>query len=184
MYLYFYFILHLIFNIFIYHFRETLFQFHVHPYTELTIKLILNLESKKRAHKVLRSVNGIFLQLHVHALISLCFHTSDIKHSVVTVASVGNVGGDTAENPSILLPYTCHLENPHWQESVSVQEGRKESQHSSTSNYNVQHSMLIKKKQSNTSPKSVLNTITHYFTVFTTILFLLLLANSNYALAR
>lgn len=49
--------------------------------------------------------------------------TSDVEHGLVTEASVGGVGGNTAENPGIHLPHTCHLENTHWQESVSGQGG-------------------------------------------------------------
>lgn len=44
--------------------------------------------------------------------------TSDVEHGVMAVASVGDVGGNTTEDSSIHLPHACHLEDPHWQESV------------------------------------------------------------------
>ncbi len=53
----------------------------------------------------------------------VCPPTSNIEHGLMAVASVGRVGGDTAENPSIHLPHARDLENTHWQESVSGQGG-------------------------------------------------------------
>lgn len=50
--------------------------------------------------------------------------TSDVENGLMAVASVGNVGGDTAENSSIHLPHACHLEDPHWQKSVSGHGGK------------------------------------------------------------
>lgn len=44
--------------------------------------------------------------------------TCDVEHGLVAVASVGNVGGNTAENSGINLSHACHLEDPHGQEGV------------------------------------------------------------------
>lgn len=56
-------------------------------------------------------------------MLQVCLPTSDVEHGLMAVASVGGVGGDTAENPSIHLPHGCYLENSHWQESVSGHRG-------------------------------------------------------------
>lgn len=40
--------------------------------------------------------------------------TSNIERGFVAVTSVGDVGGNTAENPCIRLSHTCHLEDAHW----------------------------------------------------------------------
>lgn len=40
--------------------------------------------------------------------------TGDVERGFMAVASVGDVGGNTAENPCIRLSHTCHLEDAHW----------------------------------------------------------------------
>lgn len=55
--------------------------------------------------------------------VQVCPPTSDVEHGLMAVASIGDVGGDTAENSCICLPHACHLENTHRQESVSGQGG-------------------------------------------------------------
>lgn len=52
-----------------------------------------------------------------------CPPTSDLEHGLVAEASVGGVGGDTAEHPGVHLPHAGHLEDTHWQESVPGQGG-------------------------------------------------------------
>lgn len=53
----------------------------------------------------------------------VCSCTSNIQRGLIAVARVRNIGGDTAEHPTIHLLHTGHLEDALGQKSVSANKG-------------------------------------------------------------
>lgn len=82
-----------------------------------------------------------FLLILLYCMQHVCPSTSDVEHGLMAVASVCSVGGDTAENSSIHLPHTSHLENTLWQKSISGKRGEARVQ--------VRHRKLLQVSETN-----------------------------------
>lgn len=65
----------------------------------------------------------MFLALPLYYMCHVCSCTSNIQRGLMAVARVCNIGGNTAEHPTIHLLHTSHLENALGQKSVSANRG-------------------------------------------------------------